>query len=205
MGNSDSKDTKTNKDKDKKKGTSDDGCIGNRRVRTIILAIIICVFFVFATPMAQAYEEFYRDIADNDITCAVLELAWGLDDCADPANAWAFVMTGCIVAIIGCILAVLLFIIPSCENTLGRVAGVVLIIGGVLYIIGWIWWISIQRPDDDIYDLYSDEAKQQLDATLTAQFGEALLAGGSAILLGLDAFLQIYENEGFRLASNFGI
>eukprot|EP00486_Rosalina_sp_Unknown_P014993 CAMPEP_0201594390 /NCGR_PEP_ID=MMETSP0190_2-20130828/191718_1 /ASSEMBLY_ACC=CAM_ASM_000263 /TAXON_ID=37353 /ORGANISM="Rosalina sp." /LENGTH=128 /DNA_ID=CAMNT_0048053981 /DNA_START=103 /DNA_END=489 /DNA_ORIENTATION=+ len=119
MGNSGSK----GKKKDKKKGSSDDGCIGNRRVRTIILSILLAVFFVFAAPYAQGSEEIFRDLADAGILgeAACLLLTLQTDGCEEWANAWAFVFAGAMICIVGAIAAVLLFLIPNCDDKLGRV------------------------------------------------------------------------------------
>ena len=220
MGNSSSK----KKSKGGKGSGGDDGCIGNRRVRTIILSILMVVFFVFATPYAQAWEEVYRDIADassndvpifgdvtaavGDAACILLNLPYGLNPeatCDDFANSYATIMAGCIISIVGAIAAVLLFIIPNCDDKLGRVAGFILIVGGVVYLAGWIWFIANIAPDSDAYDNMSDEAANNVRGYLTGLFGEALLAGGSALLLGLDAAFQMYENEAFRLSSNLGL
>lgn len=209
MGNSSSKgDKKGKKGKGGKGSGGDDGCIGNRRVRTIILAILFTVFFVFAAPYSQGSEQLYRDLADlpigGDLACALFSLDSEVT-CDDWANAWAFVFAGCIVCIVGAIAAVLLFLIPNCDDKLGRVAGFILIVGGIVYMIGWIWLIALIRPSDEIYDALPDETKNNLNGQLTSLFGEALLAGGSAILLGLDAAFQMYENEAFRLSSNLGL
>jgi len=198
MGNSDSK--------AKKKKESDDGCIGNRRVRTIIIAAIIFAFFVFALAYLSENEESARDLAE---VCEALSglLGGGLCDIVeDTANAWAFVISGAVISMVGCISAVLLFFIPGCDDKLGRVAGAVLILGGVVYMIGWIWLIALERDFyDDGWDLASDETKQQINAQLSTKFAEALMVGGSAILLGLDALFQIYDNEAYRLSSNLGL
>ena len=176
---------------DDDKGSSDDGCIGNRRVRTILLSIIIGVFFVFASPFAQSNESDWRD--GGDLTESY-------------ANAWAFIFAGCIICIVGAIAAVLLFIIPGCDDKLGRVAGFVLIIGGIVYMIGWIWWVVKYNEDfGELAKLAGEDAERQFNARLAAWIGEALLAGGSAILLGLDAAFKMYGNEAFRLSSNLGI
>jgi len=128
------------------------------------------------------------------------------DNIESIANAWAFIIAGAVVSMVGCVCAVLLFFIPGCDDKLGRVAGLVLIVGGVVYMIGWIWYIAARRDAlDDFWDDYSDAEREQITAASAASFGEALLAGGSAILLGLDALFQIFDKESFRLGSNLGI
>ena len=198
------------KNKKSKKGRSDDACIGNRKVRTIILALLIGLFFVLACPIVEFWADFYKELEDvalglGEPVCVAIA-GGDLDvECSDFVSAWWFIFAGAIISIVGCILAAILFLIPSQENVLGRVAGFILIVGGICYLGGWIWYIVLLRPPDDVYDLYTDEAKQDLDARLTGYFGEALLAAGSAILLGLDAMIHLYDNEGYRLSSNLGI
>lgn len=204
MGSSDSKDSKDTKKDD----GNDDGCIGNRRVRTIIISGLIFAFFIFALAWISYLEDSYRDLAD-----AVNSLceAFGQDDCDNPlesvANAYAFVLTGAVISMVGCVCAVVLFFIPGCDDKpLGKAAGAVLILGGVIYMIGWIWYIAERRDaEDDDWDFKTDEAKERFNAERTLEFGEALLPGGAAILLGIDALFQIYDNEAFRLSSNLGL
>jgi len=208
MGSSDSKDTK------KDDGGSDDGCIGNRRVRTIIIAAIIITFFVFGLARMAEREETARDAADAyEEGCKAFE-ALGItcpsssatDAIVPVANAWAFVIAGAAISMIGCISAVVLFFIPGCDDKLGRIAGLVLVVGGVVYMIGWIWLIAANRDGlDDFWDAYPDDYKERIQANSAAAFGEALMVGGSTILLGIDALFQIYDNEAFRLSSNLGI
>jgi len=197
---------------------NDDGCIGNRRVRTIILASVIFAFFVFGVAWLAYNEETARDAAElyndayDDCVDAVGEAACDAgstsqtDNIESIANAWAFIIAGAVVSMIGCVSVVLLFFIPGCDDKLGRVAGLVLIVGGVVYMIGWIWLIAAARDGrDDDWDDYTDEQRELINSASAAKLGEALLAGGMTILLGVDALLQIFDNEAFRLASNLGI
>jgi len=209
MGNSDSKAKK------KKKEGSDDGCIGNRKVRTIIIAAIIFAFFAFALAWLSYNEEGYRDAYNACQDSADSLGDFGVDvDCDDSwANAWAFVISGAVISMVGCIAAVVLFIIPGCDDKLGRVAGLVLIVGGVCYMIGWIWIIAKRRDDldpffeacDGVESDACDEFTEQANASLATMFAESLMAGGATILLGVDALFQIYDNEAFRLSSNLGL
>eukprot|EP00484_Ammonia_sp_Unknown_P023545 CAMPEP_0197024382 /NCGR_PEP_ID=MMETSP1384-20130603/4930_1 /TAXON_ID=29189 /ORGANISM="Ammonia sp." /LENGTH=347 /DNA_ID=CAMNT_0042452755 /DNA_START=836 /DNA_END=1879 /DNA_ORIENTATION=- len=203
MGNSKSNGTS------KGKGSSDDGCIGNRKVRTIVLSALLAAFFVFACPYPSKYSDLFKDLKDTPLGAGELLCAGAAGDtdvsCDDWITAYTLVMVGAIVCIVGCVLCVILFFIAGQEQMIGRIAGFILLIGGILYLVGWIMVMLLMRPSDDVYDLYTDDAKQQLDSALSVMFGEALLAGGSAILLGADAAFQMYENEAFRLASNLGI
>lgn len=90
---------------------------------------------------------------------------------------------------------------------MGRIAGFILFIGGILYVAGWIWIVVEERNlyPDDAWDLLPDDYKTQLESGWAAMVGEALLAGGGAFLLGLDACFQTYDDEDKRLGSNLGL
>ena len=177
-----------NKKVGKEEGSGgDDGCIGNRRVRTIILSILISVFFIMALP---SINDGVENTTNNNIY----------------KNAYSCMFGGGIICIVGAISAVLLFIIPNCDNKLGRVAGFILFVGGIIYLIGWIIYIYEYNNNNIVnIDDNDDELKRQFYANLTSWFGEALLPAGSVILLGVDAAFHMYENEAFRLSSNLGI
>mmetsp|Transcript_6372 Transcript_6372/g.10084 ORF Transcript_6372/g.10084 Transcript_6372/m.10084 type:complete len:354 (+) Transcript_6372:49-1110(+) len=211
MGGKNSKDTK-------KKENKDDGCIGNRRVRTVILSIILCVFFVFATPWAannQSQFDEWKDTPLGETACVVLschsllnlECQLGTDrGCSDFVNAWSFVLAGCIISIVAAIACIVTFIACS-EHMIAKIGGFTFVIGGLVYMVGWVWIIVLSRPGPDgaYFDNLSDAQKNDVNSRMVTLFGEALLAGGSAMLLGLDAAFNFYENEAYRLSSNLGI
>eukprot|EP01084_Bolivina_argentea_P027770 51586_1 len=208
MGNSDSK-SKKKKNSGKKKGQSDDGCIGNRRVRTIILSAILIAFSVFALAYVFDIQEMFAEIQDvNDSAPEALQS----DFVSNAYHSWNCVAAGLIITLAGAICAIVLFFIPGCDDKLGKVAGFVLILGGLLYIIGWIWFEVNKKNalQEEIFgvstwDTYSDETKQRYNAGMWAKIGEALLMAISAILLGIDAMLQWYEDEAKRLSANLGL
>ena len=181
-------DSKSNKNTEK----GDDGCIGNRRVRTIILSILCSVFFIMALPFINKNRE---DVAD------------GGDISQTYDAAYSYMFAGAIVCIAGAIAVVLSFIYPNCDDEkLGRVAGFILIVGGIIYEIGWIIFIA---ENNEIVGLAAFIAggfrERQHNAQITAWFGEASLPVASTILLGIDALFQTYQDEVLRLLSNFGL
>ena len=122
-------------------------------------------------------------------------------------TAFSCIFSGSIICIIGAIAAVLLFIIPNCDDKLGRIAGFILVVGGIVYLIGWIIYIGELNDSvaAELARMTGGEMEQQWNAELIRYFGEALLPAASAILLGADAAFHMYENEAFRLSSNLAI
>jgi len=183
--------------------SSDDGCIGNRRVRTIVLSLVLIAFFVFGLAYFEANKSYYAKLADTT------DLPWfgqTCDTCEDLANAWLLVMIGAITCACATIAALLFFLIPGCDDKMGRIAGLALFLGGIAYIAGWIWIIKVERDQyGSLWEHYSDEWKRQIQSYWAAQFGEALLAGGAAFLLGMDCCWQMYDDESHRLGSNLGL
>ena len=49
---------------------------------------------------------------------------------------------------------------------IGRIAGFILFIGGILYVAGWIWIVVEERNlyPDDAWDLLPDDYKTQLES-----------------------------------------
>jgi len=135
-----------------------------------------------------------------------LNIGQTCDTCQDLANAWLLVMIGAVVCACATIAALLFFLIPGCDDKMGRIAGFALFIGGIMYVAGWIWIIKVERDQHDTWwSYYSDDLKRQLQSYWAAQFGEALLAGGAAFLLGMDCCWQLYDDESHRLGSNLGL
>eukprot|EP01084_Bolivina_argentea_P000563 1058_1 len=97
----------------------------------------------------------------------------------------------------------ILVCIPSCENKQGRISGIGLILGAILYICGWIYFISTYK--DAAYDGWTDEEKEDWDAEFLSWFGEALMYSATSTILGIDVLLQIFQNEANRLAINLGV
>jgi len=187
------------------KGSRDDGCIGNRKVRTIALSTILIAFFAMAASYLVSSAEWWED---QNIQAPVLGDM--CQPCLDTANAYYTAVAGLAVVIVSAVMAILLFFV-NCDDKCGRVAGVGLIIGGMMYMIGWLWRINIYNKalKDEIigdtapWDLLSDDDKQRVNAMLASWFGEALLPSATAILLGIDVFVHLFDDEASRLASNF--
>eukprot|EP01084_Bolivina_argentea_P000904 1654_1 len=200
-------DSKTKKGK---KNDKDDGCIGNRRVRTIILSLLLVVFGVLGLAYVFEMQEYYADLNElqenvpDDMKSEWIQSGY---------NGWSCIAAGIFITIIGAICAIVLFFIPGCEDNLGRVSGFILIVGGVLYVIGWFIIVSAAKAEltkeypiiGSKWDAFPDETKTKLDAGWAAKIGEALLFGGSAVLLGIDALLHWFDDEAKRLSSNLGI
>lgn len=145
--------------KSKRKG-GDDGLIGNRKVRTIILSVLLIAFCGFAVSylidQADNWKKLNIEVFGND-TCP---------SCLDAGNAFILAYIGCFVIIGSAIFAILLFFI-NCDDKIGRIAGVGLIVGGLLYLIGWIWFVNTYNSM--INDLgssnLSDRGQQIIDAS----------------------------------------
>eukprot|EP01083_Nonionella_stella_P017314 48419_1 len=171
-------------------GNTNDKCIGNRKVRTITLSLFLIAFFVLGLSYFLKNHDAYDD--------------------HDPiANAWLFIVIGALVSIGSAIFAILLFFI-NCDDKVGRVAGVGLIVGGVFYIFGWCWYIQRYTKLIDLRHWPDDtEAERklinQMGAKLACWFGEALLPSGTAIVLGVDVFMHLFDKESHRLAINLAI
>lgn len=175
----------------------DDGLIGNRKVRTIVISLVLIAFCALSFAYLQDYRDKWNELNVDTVfgeTC---------ESCESAANALAVVMAGAATIGAACIFAMLLFFI-NCDDNVGRVAGVLLIIGGLLYLVGWLWYINVyvNMIPDIIYDNMGDEDKERLNAMLAGWFGEALLPSMTAILLGFDVFMHLFDDEAKRLATN---
>jgi len=191
------------------KSKSDDGCIGNQRVRTVVLSAVLVAFYCFGCAYFEANYSNWKELRDSTNIFG-LDLCNLFGDCDGFVNAWGLVLSGALMSIGSAVGVAVFFLIQMCDGLPGKICGFILIIGGILYIAGWCWLIDINYElwDSDLYggfDNLPDSTKEQLQATWAAWFGEALLAGGSSILLGLDAISQIYEIEDRRLGSNLGL
>ena len=172
------------------KRKSDDGCIGNRKVRTIIISVILIAFFVFGMAYFEANKSYYAKLADaTDIDW--FGIGQTCDTCEDLANAWLLVMIGAVTCACATIAALLFFLIPGCDDKMGtmqissflfstlickypvcpmficigRIAGLALFLGGIVYIAGWIWIVKVEKDQYDPYwDVLTDDLKQQLQS-----------------------------------------
>eukprot|EP01084_Bolivina_argentea_P247188 413587_1 len=183
----------------------DDGCIGNRKVRTITLSLFLIVFYVLGLGFFFKNHDVYNDPnAGTRIICEVGDDA----GCTSTTNALLFIVIGAFVAIASAICAILLFFI-DCDDTVGRIAGVGLLVGGGFYIVGWTWYIRqyaqlVHLSNETLWPKDSD-ARNQMNAQLACWFGEALLPAGTSILLGVDVFMHLFDKESHRLATNLAI
>ena len=131
MGTSNSKSRGLLSGKSKKKG-GDDGFIGNRKVRTIILSIILIIVVAMAWPYLLDQQEYYKNWNSGIFS-------WTCGDlCQDLENAYTISVSGAALIIVSAICAMLLFFI-DCDDKIGRITGVLLVIGGALYLIGWVY------------------------------------------------------------------
>ena len=102
---------------------SDSGCIEIPRIRTIILSGILLAFLVHGFSWLVFFQNYWAELADkNGDSSFVPDRV--VDVYRDLSNAYAVAMAGSVIAMIGCIMNILLFIIPGCDDKLGRMAGV---------------------------------------------------------------------------------
>lgn len=93
------------------KKESDDGCIGNRRVRTIVLSMVLIVFFVMGLAYFEANQSFYADVDEIFLNVC--------DYCQAMSDAWMLIMVGAITCLVGTIAALVLFLLPGCDDKMG--------------------------------------------------------------------------------------
>jgi len=173
----------------------DDGCIGNRKVRTVTFSVLLIAFMCFGLAYFWDQQDYWTSASEGILSAAC-------DSCEDSKHAWNMVVAGAFTVIASSIFAIILFFV-NCDNKLGRAAGVGLIIGAALYLIGWTWYIALYHDMVTQFNpLLTDDAEQRINMMLAAWFGEALLPSACAFLLGLDVFMQLFDSEGTRLALN---
>jgi len=188
-------------DGEKQKGKSDDKCIGNRRIRTILLSGLLFAFAIFAAGYIFQIVDLAKTAKDGCNDC---------DHYPGLVHGANFIAAGLIFCMIFLIIQMILLFIPACnpsKNAQARIPGIGNILGGGLYLFGWIYYISKSKEISG-YDSFSDDLKSDLDAIWLAQFGEALLFAGSVILMGIDVLIParlLMEKEGTRLLFNLGI
>jgi len=174
-----------------------DGCIGDRKVRTITFCVILIAFNAFGISYFLDQKDFWPD-QNVDVPF----YGDSCPKCVDAGHAWTMIVAAAFTVIASSIFAIILFFV-NCDDKLGRAAGVGLVIGGALYIIGWTWYIALYHDMiDGIFDLVSDDTVDRINMMLCAWFGEALLPAACAFLLGLDVFMHLFDNESHRLAFN---
>ena len=148
-------------EEDKQIGSSDDKCIGNRKVRTVILCLLLLAFSIFAAGYLEAQIQRAKD--KND----VVQGCKACDDAAEERIHGAnLIFAGLFFEMFFLVITMIVAILPQCDvNTvkMGRIpAGLGLIFGATLYILGWIWYIGSDK--EVTYDFLTDDAKEEQDA-----------------------------------------
>ena len=119
-------------------GKSDDKCIGNRRFRTILLCIVLEAFCIFSDGYLWLHVEAAKDEAD------VLS-----SDAADSRVHGAnFIFSGLMFCILFLFAVLIMVCIPSIDpstNALARLPGAGLLLGAILYLLDWVWWITTDK------------------------------------------------------------
>ena len=139
--------------KKSKKGTSDDGCIGNEQIRTIILSGLIIAFAGFAISLILDKRKASYSIR-NSILCQ--------DTCKNYITGYTTSWVGLILFIVGGIAGIIVTFMDN--ETIKKISGVILVVAGVLYLIGTSWVIGTYRnsifyvgnsnQDAQCYDTY---------------------------------------------------
>eukprot|EP01083_Nonionella_stella_P218103 782423_1 len=194
MGNSDSKSKK--KSKGNKDDGKDDGCIGNRKVRTIILAALLVAFMVFVAAYWHYLQDLYSEFKKACDDLPVPDPTGFCDEIDDYYYSTTLAFSGVFIVIVGAIAAALLFLVSV--EILGKIAAFILLVGGILYLIGGIWFFSKGYNDEA-------EADDTGNAIVMGWIGEVILGGAAALMLGLDAAFGCYENEFNRIQSNLSM
>ena len=151
----------TTNEQENKIGSSDDKCIGNRRIRTVILCLILLAFSIFAAGYLSNRITRAKDRDDVVTGCNTCEEAG--DSRVHGAN---LIFAGLIFIMFFIVVTMVVAVLPACDpNTVksGRIpAGLGLIFGATLYVLGWIWYIG---SDKDInYNFLSSEEQEDQDA-----------------------------------------
>eukprot|EP01083_Nonionella_stella_P272781 925147_1 len=119
---------------EKEKGKSDDKCIGNRKIRTIILCLLLLIFSIFAAGYLFLIVERAKD-ANVTTGCATCEEA-----AKSRVHGANVIISGLIFTMLFAIVAMFMVCIPACDPNkfkVGRIPGLFLIFSGGFYIFGW--------------------------------------------------------------------
>merc|ERR1712013_291379 len=88
-----------------------------------------------------------------------------------------------------------------------RLPGLGLLLGALLYIFGWVLYITAEKEAFN-YDALPSDTQEDLDAKWLGQFGEALLFGATVAFMAIDLLLParlLFEFEWNRLFGNLSI
>eukprot|EP00484_Ammonia_sp_Unknown_P022841 CAMPEP_0197032384 /NCGR_PEP_ID=MMETSP1384-20130603/11072_1 /TAXON_ID=29189 /ORGANISM="Ammonia sp." /LENGTH=339 /DNA_ID=CAMNT_0042462033 /DNA_START=44 /DNA_END=1060 /DNA_ORIENTATION=- len=189
------------------KGTSDDKCMGNRKVRTIFICACLFGFSLFAAGYLLLIVDRAKDEKESGCAGNLLVDCGLIDSLITGANCiWAgmfFIMFFSVVtSIVACI--------PTCnpsKNIPARLPALGLLLGAGLYIFGWVYYIS--KHKEMYYEfLPSDDAQEDQDAMYLAWFGEAIVYAATTVLLAVDLLIPsqfLMEDEFKRLFLNMGL
>eukprot|EP00483_Globobulimina_turgida_P000008 UN00008 len=189
--------------REKEIGKSDDKCIGNRKMRTVILCLLLLLCFsIFAAGYLFLIVESAKD-ANVVSGCSACDE--GAKSRVHGANV---IVSGLILTMLFLLITMFMVCMPACDPNkikVGRIPGFFLIFSGGFYVFGWFWYINADKETD--YGFLSDSEQQDRDAFYLSWFGEALLYGATVILMGLDLLIPhkyLFESEWKRLFCNLG-
>lgn len=187
------------------RGKSDDKCIGNRRVRTVLLSTLLLLFSIFAAGYLYILIGRAKDKADVIPGCTKCE-----DAAESRVHGANLIFAGLIFIMIFCVFTMFVAMLPACnpnKTKAGRIpAGIGLIFGATFYILGWIWYIGSDKEIN--YNFLTSDQQEDQDAIYLSWFGEALLFAATVILVGIDLlfpFRLLLEDEYKRLFFNLGL
>lgn len=134
---------------------SDDGCIGNQRVRTIVLSWVIIAFYAFGMAMFEEQYSFWKTVAD---TSSVV-----FPDADQYRDAWGLAFSGALIALFSALGVFIFNLCPICDGLLGKICGGILVVGGLMYMVGWFWYIVVYG------DAWLDATGSHMESRIEAQ------------------------------------
>eukprot|EP01083_Nonionella_stella_P282373 960872_1 len=159
-----------------------EGRLGNPKKRIIFTAIIITLFNAFTIAYNKTSQQLYRDSYE------------------DEADAWSLILAGSIISLIAAFWsACTMYDKQKYEycSKIFKCCAVLLIIGSIIYLIGWLWFISIvvNAYLSRGYFLYAY-------SSVMVWFAEAFLPAAMSILLAIDMFKEIMNSKRRRSKIN---
>eukprot|EP00483_Globobulimina_turgida_P002399 UN02401 len=188
--------------REKEIGKSDDKCIGNRKMRTVLLCVLLLVFCVFAAGYLFVLVDTAK--SKNVVTgCTACD-----EGAASRIHGANVIVSALIFTMLLLLIAMFMVCIPQCDPNkfkVGRIPGFFLVLFGGFYVFGWFWYINADK--ETVYQFLSAEEQEDQDAVYLSWFGEALLFGATVMLMGLDLLIPhifLFESEWKRLFVNLG-
>lgn len=138
-----------------------DKCIGNRRFRTILLCAVLELFCCLSAKYLWKLVHWSLERESMSDDCASCEAA-----AHSRAYAADVIFIGLILSMVFLLVMFLMLFTPKCDpNTyrLARIPGIWLLLGAIMYLVGWIWWIIADRIALE-YDQLSSEEQTEKDA-----------------------------------------